>query len=150
MLQGIYTVPLQGKLVSSSITYGYCLRVHIVVCLTGLRWRMSYKLPKWQSWRNDRGESWKKQLFSALVLSFRVIQQLLCCCITYIPASLYPTLFMILQTKVLQMWAVSWYHSTAGITNGNHSVFSITSTRYLHQEGLQDSTRCSWLSQIVL
>lgn len=41
----------------------------------------------------------EKQLFSTFVLSFYVIQQLLCFCLTYIPASLYPTLFMILPTK---------------------------------------------------
>lgn len=41
----------------------------------------------------------EKQLFSTFVLSFYVIQHLLCFCLTYIPASLYPTLFMILPTK---------------------------------------------------
>lgn len=43
MLQAIYIVPLQGKLGRSSVLYGYCLWVHIVVCLAGLKSGMSYK-----------------------------------------------------------------------------------------------------------
>lgn len=62
-LQAIYTVLLRGKLGRSSVMYRSCLCVHIVFCLAGLKWGKSYKLPKWQRWKNKRGESWKTTIF---------------------------------------------------------------------------------------
>lgn len=149
MLQAIYTVLLQGKLGRSSIIYGYCLCVHTVFCLAGLKWRMSYKLPKWQRWRNKRGESWKTTIFhfcvviSCLTAAFMFL--------SYTSASLHPALFMILPTKK-KVFGFCRCGLCCGITlqtaNMKHSFFTNIRTRYLHQEALHESIRCRFCSKL--
>lgn len=86
MLQAIYTVLLRGKLGRNSIMYRYGLCVHIVFCLAGLKLGMSYKWPKWQRWKNKRGESWKTTIFPLLcchLISYNSFYvSVLYCCLT--------------------------------------------------------------------
>lgn len=107
------------------------------------------------SYLNDRGEGTREkkaeeQLFSTFVLSFHVIQQLLCFCLIMLPHFIQLCSWFFQQKrKGFGFCGYGCYDITLQVADMIHSFFTNTQTRYLHQEVLEELVWCRFCSPFM-